>query len=153
MIRLDLLAKVNQLRTKKEAEKTLVFDPLRKKWIVLQPEELVRQCLILWLHEELRYPLQRMSAERGINVQSLSRRYDLLVYDKQLQPWLLAECKAPKVALSDRVWEQAGQYNWFDERLRVPYILITNGIETNCSKINYAEHRWEPLDALPNWPE
>jgi hypothetical protein len=153
MIKLDLLSRVSQLRIKKEAEKTLVFDPLRKKWIVLQPEELVRQCLILWLHEELRYPLQRMSAERGLQVQSLSRRYDLLVYDKQLQPWLLAECKAPKVTLTDRVWEQAGQYNWFDTRLRVPYILISNGIETYCSQIHYEERRWETLESLPAWPE
>jgi hypothetical protein len=92
-----------------------------------------------------------MSAERGLNVQGSTRRYDLLVYDKQISPWLLAECKAPQVALNDRVWEQAGQYNWFDTRLRVPYILITNGIDTYCSKINYEQRVWEPMDMVPQW--
>jgi len=151
VISIDLLSQASHLSLRKESGKTYVFDPLRKKWLVLQQEELVRQCLMVWFHREMGYPSQRMSAERGLNVQGSTRRYDLLVYDKQISPWLLAECKAPQVTLNDRVWEQAGQYNWFDTRLRVPYILITNGIDTYCSKINYEQRVWEPMDMVPQW--
>lgn len=152
-LHLDLLSVVDHLSVKKESGKSLIFDPLRKKWLSLQPEEFVRQCLILWLQQQMKYPLQKMAIERGIAVNGQLRRYDLLVYDNKMQPWMLIECKAPRTKLSDRVFEQVGIYNWFDQGLKVPYLLITNGISAICSRVDYEDQKWCLLDALPFWGE
>lgn len=148
---MDLLSVRDQLKLKKDGEKTLVFDPLRKKWLQLQPEEFVRQCLIHWLATNAGYPLARMTVERGISVNRLNRRFDLLIFDENFQPWMLAECKAPGIKLSDQTFKQIGQYNWYETKLKVPYLLITNGPDTLCCQINYDLETWEFLEELPSW--
>lgn len=151
MIDIDLLSVQSQLKFKKEGNKTQIFDPLRKKWLLLQPEEFVRQCLILWLHTQADFPLRYMTVEKGIAVNGQTRRFDLLIYDKKFQPWMLVECKAPRTKLSNKTFEQVGHYNWFEANLRVPYLLITNGPDTLCCQINYESGTWEFLEELPSW--
>lgn len=112
---------------KKEGEKRYIFDGIRKAWLLLTEEEWVRQNLVAYLLNVLRYPASFVALEKAIEVNSLTKRFDVLVYNRTHEPWLLVECKAPQVTLTEDVLQQALRYN-----LSVPakYIVITNGAAT-----------------------
>lgn len=147
-IELELMQYKELLKVKREDDKRYIFDPIRKKWLALQPEELVRQLVILYLLEEKQYNKNRINLERGFKVNSLQKRFDLLVYDMAVTPFLLVECKAPRVPITDEVFEQAAWYNMW---LKVQYMLVTNGIESYCCAINYDNHTYEYLEAVPDY--
>lgn len=138
----------NLLKVRRENEKRYIFDPIRKKWLALQPEELVRQLVIHYLLEEKRYNRNRINLERGLKVNSLQKRFDLLVYDMGVKPFLLVECKAPQVQITDAAFQQAAVYNM---ELKVQYLLVTNGIESYCCALNYENHSYEYLEAVPDY--
>jgi hypothetical protein len=102
-----------------------IFDPVRKKWVVLTEEEKVRQFFVLRLLNELEIPISHISIERKITVNGLTKRYDIVVY-KDARPWMVVECKAPDIPLTQEVLEQAGRYN---QTLHAEIIGITNGVE------------------------
>ena len=112
--------------------KRLVFDIIRKKYVVLTPEEEVRQQVIHWMIEKLNYPKASISVEKTFHFNERRKRYDIVVY-KDAQPWLLVECKSEKVKLDQGTFEQAGYYNL---ELNVPYLFITNGIRHFVLEIN-----------------
>lgn len=116
-----------QFKLKKEGEKRFVFDAIRKTWLLLTEEEWVRQNFVAYLVKQLRYPETLIALEKEIALNGLKKRFDILVYNKQHQPWMLVECKAPEVSLSEDVLQQALRYN-----ITVPvcYIVITNGHST-----------------------
>jgi hypothetical protein len=145
-IQLDLLRFQDQLQVKRDGDKRLIFDPVRKKWLVLQPEEMVRQLMVCYLLEVKGYRKNRLSAERGLTVNSLQGRFDLLVYDQEVEPYLLVECKAPQLKLKQSTFEQAA---WYNTTLRVPYLMVTNGRETYCCAIDYEAKDYHYLDAVP----
>lgn len=103
-----------------------VFDQIRRKWLVLTPEERVRQQLILYLLNVKHVPLTHISVERAITVNGLTRRYDLVVYGLDMKPQMVVECKAPDVKITQDVVEQAGRYN---KTLHAPVLGVTNGKE------------------------
>ncbi len=143
MISLPLLQKSLSLRT--EADATQVYDPVRRAWFILTPEEHVRQLLLLYLLEDLQYPGSLIAIERKIDG-PLPRRFDLVVYDRYThQPWLLAECKAPEVPVTEAAFHQLLAYQ---KTLSARYWLLTNGIATFCADAaEPSAPRW--LDALP----
>ncbi|MCB0546469.1 MAG: type I restriction enzyme HsdR N-terminal domain-containing protein [Phaeodactylibacter sp.] len=147
-IDLGLMQFKNLLKVRRENEKRYIFDPIRKKWLALQPEELVRQLVIHYLLEEKRYNRNRINLERGLKVNSLQKRFDLLVYDMGVKPFLLVECKAPQVQITDAAFQQAAVYNM---ELKVQYLLVTNGIESYCCALNYENHSYEYLEAVPDY--
>lgn len=110
------------------------FDPVRKKWVPATEEEQVRQQFIQFLVNVKQIPLSHLSVEREISVNGLSRRYDLVVFDQEGRPWMVIECKAPHVKLTQEVMEQAGRYN---KTLRAPIIGITNGVENKFFSVNF----------------
>ncbi len=112
------------LRTKVEGEQTLVWDLVRKKWLVLTPEEHVRQCLTIYLTAEKGVPTGLVSLEKGLQVDRRHKRYDLLVYDRNGAPLLACECKAPYVLLDQNAALQLAVYN---SELKAPFLLWTNG--------------------------
>ena len=112
-----------KLRTSNNVEQA--FDPIRKKWVVLTEEEKVRQCFILRLINEMGIPASHISVERKITLNSLTKRYDIVVY-KDAKPWMVVECKAPNIPLNQEVINQAGRYN---QTLNADIIVITNGVE------------------------
>ena len=116
-----------QFKLKKEGEKRFVFDAIRKTWLLLTKEEWVRQNFVAYLIKHLRYPETLIALEKEIILNGLKKRFDILVYDGFHQPWMLIECKAPEVQLSDGVLQQALRYNI---TLPVPFIVITNGTST-----------------------
>lgn len=132
-------------RTKQEDGKDWVFDTLRKKWLILTPEEWVRQNFLHYLVTEKKYPSTLIALEKEIRLGELKKRFDILVYDAGHQPWMIVECKAPSVKLSEEVVRQALRYN-----ISVPatYIIITNGPATYGWK-----KKAEGLELLTEIPE
>lgn len=112
-------------RLKREKDKLYIYDLVRKKYIMLTPEEWVRQHFINFLVQE-KYPLSLLSVERGHQLNQVAKRTDIVAYNRQGNIFLLIECKAPHIKLDDAVFEQIFVYNL---ALQTPYIAITNGIE------------------------
>ncbi|MCL2435279.1 MAG: type I restriction enzyme HsdR N-terminal domain-containing protein [Lentimicrobiaceae bacterium] len=110
-----------------------VFDPVRKKWVAFTEEEKVRQFFILRLINELKIPASHISIERKITLNGLTKRYDIVVY-KTAVPWMVVECKAPHIPLTQEVIEQAGRYN---QTLNAEIIGVTNGAEERFFKIDF----------------
>jgi hypothetical protein len=113
------------VRLRKETSRTMIFDFVRKRWLALSPEEWVRQHLLNYLVSEKGIPLSLISVEKELALNGMKKRYDVVVFDRGMQPWLVAECKAPYVAIDQPVIEQALRYNLV---LRAPHLLLTNGI-------------------------
>lgn len=149
LLELDFLQFQPRLKLSKSGETAFVFDPIRKKEVCLTPEELLRQLILLYLLEEKKYPAHRIRSEVAIQFNGLTRRCDLVVFDVELKPWLLIECKSPKIALSQKTFEQAARYNL---RLRAPFLAVTNGLATYCSALDFELEKFEYLSALPDFP-
>ena len=118
-----------EFRTKTEGGRMLIFDCVRKKYISLTPEEWVRQHLINYLSTAKGYPLALLSVEKPVRYTRQTKRSDLLVSDCNGRQLMLAECKAPKVSITNKVFEQIAIYNL---KIHAPFLLITNGIEHYC---------------------
>lgn len=111
-------------RIKKEEGGDIIFDPLRKKWLALTPEEWVRQNFIHYLIAVKKYPSALIAVEKEIRLGELKKRFDILVYNDQHQPWMMIECKAMEVQLEERTLQQLLRYNI---SVPVEYLVITNG--------------------------
>jgi len=146
MIDIDLMQFKDHLRIKREDGVRKIWDPIRKKWLVLQPEEMVRQLLLQYLLLEKGYNHNRIRMEKGLQINTLDRRCDLLVFDDKVQPYLLAECKAPHVKIGQEVFEQIA---WYNTSLTVPYLLVTNGLEVYCCEIDYETRTYSFLREIP----
>jgi hypothetical protein len=112
-------------KIKKQKNQTYIFDEIRKKWLVLSPEEWVRQHLINYLINHKNYPVNFISIEKELFLNNIKKRYDVVIYNKQLIPKILIECKAPYIELNTGVIEQALRYNLV---LKANYVMITNGV-------------------------
>ncbi len=145
-LRLDRFT--NKLSIKMDGNRRMVFGDIRKKWLVLQPEEFVRQLLIHFLIGDMKYNRNRITVERGVAVNGDPKRTDILVFDRDMRPFLLIECKAPKVPLSTDTFRQAALYNG---PLQVPYLMISNGRESYIAAIDYAAQDYRFLPAVPEW--
>lgn len=134
-----------QLQLRKADNKTQVYDPIRKKWLVLTPEEHVRQYLLQYLINTLNYPASLIAVEKQITLGSLNKRFDIVVYNREHQPWLLAECKAPEVPVTDITLNQLLQYH---NTLQCKYWVLSNGHQLFCADASdTANIRW--LQQLP----
>jgi len=147
-IELGLMRFQSRLQVKRIDGKRCLYDEVRKKWLVLQPEEMVRQLIVYYLLEEKGYNRNRISMEKGLKVNTLHRRFDLLVYDMNMQPFLLIECKAPQVAVSQEVFHQVAAYN---SSLKVPYVMVSNGMTTYCCAINHEKEEFRFLEEVPDF--
>ena len=146
MIKIDFLQFKDQLKTKKENNKRFLYDPIRKKYLVLLPEELVRQLVVAFLIKKKTYNKNRIAIEKSLMVNGLPKRWDILVYDELTNPWMLIECKAPTVKISQDTFDQIARYNL---SLNVPYLLVTNGLQSYCCEIDYQNQTYEFLDEIP----
>jgi hypothetical protein len=148
MFELDLLQFSKNLIFKKEGNQRLIFDPIRKKYLVIGPEEMVRQLMVQYLIQVKKYNPNRLSIERELRVQERRKRCDLLVFSQAMQPFLLVECKAPEVELTQAVARQIAVYNL---PLQVDYLLITNGLMNYCCKMDYQEKSYVFLEEIPDY--
>ncbi|MBR3065821.1 MAG: type I restriction enzyme HsdR N-terminal domain-containing protein [Bacteroidales bacterium] len=123
-----------------------LYDPLRRKWVARTPEEEVRQNVIAWLHDVRHIPHGLMESEYGFIYNRRHYRADVLVFDRQLQPRILVECKAPGVKLEAAVVEQVVRYT---RVLAVRFILLTNGTETHLLGRRADGSGYDPLAEIP----
>jgi hypothetical protein len=132
------------------AKKTQIFDQTRKRYYVLTPEEWVRQHLVEYLVHELGFPRSLLEIEKSLTLNKMHKRADLLVRDKSGNPILMAECKAPDVKVTQKTFDQAGRYNMV---FRVPYLLITNGVQHFCAQIDFNRNSYKFLREIPLYEE
>jgi hypothetical protein len=131
-------------RIKKENGKDFLFDPLRKKWLLLTPEEWVRQNFVQYLIQVKNYPAALIALEKEISLGELKKRFDILMYDRNHRPWMMIECKEMKTELDDAVLQQVLRYNI---AIPVQFIVITNGSHAfGWEKIN---NQLIPISELP----
>ncbi|MBO6005308.1 MAG: type I restriction enzyme HsdR N-terminal domain-containing protein [Paludibacteraceae bacterium] len=109
-----------------------IFDRLRKKFVALQPEELVRQNMVEWLINEKGYPENKMANEVVVTINGMQKRCDGLVYSKDFEPLMIIEYKSPVVSITQEVFDQILTYN---TKLEVDYILVSNGLQHICCRI------------------
>ena len=128
-----MLLNRHQLETEEREGKVWVKDIVRKKWLIMTPEEEVRQQLVHLLIYEKKIAPGRIGVEKGIRYQQMEKRIDVLVFDKQAKPWLLCECKAPSVSLKADTLNQIARYN---HSLNAPHLLITNGVQWLCFSVD-----------------
>jgi virulence-associated protein VagC len=130
------------------AEGDLVFDPVRRKWLLLTPEEWVRQHVLNHLVHDLGCPPSLVAVEHALTFNGMPRRADILVHGPGAAPLLLVECKAPHVKVDRAVFEQVSRYN---KVFRVPYLLVTNGRVHYCCRLWPHGDRIEFLPRVPDW--
>lgn len=117
------------LHTRESESSPQVWDFIRRRWVALQPEEVVRQRLLRWLIEEKGVPPVLIGVEKQIRYYSLNKRFDVAVFDRLGKAWLLCECKAPDVPLGENACLQLLRYN---STLGAPWLLVTNGHMVQC---------------------
>lgn len=119
-----------ELKLRKVEGKTQVYDPIRKKWLILTPEEHVRQYILEYITSVLNYPLSLIAAEKAIMVGNRNKRFDVVIYDRNHKPWMLIECKSPDVPVSRDTLMQLLSYQ---TTLQAQYWVLTNGHQTFCA--------------------
>ncbi|HOZ39914.1 MAG: type I restriction enzyme HsdR N-terminal domain-containing protein [Flavobacteriales bacterium] len=138
------------IKTKHDAAGLQVFDPIRRKWVALSPEEWVRQHFVNHLVHDLGYPAGRTLVEHGLIYNGRSQRADVVICDGSGGPLVLVECKAPSVAISQRTFEQAARYNTV---FKVPFLMVTNGLKHYCCRVDHRTGDVDFLTALPTYEE
>lgn len=135
-------------KIEQKAEGNTIYDIARKKFIALTPEEWVRQHWIHYLHKELNYPLSLMVIEAGVKVNQLQKRADIVIYNKLKQPYLIVECKAPKVSLNNDVFNQIITYY---STIKAEILIVSNGLKHVCFKFNHETKQTEFLKDIPSY--
>jgi len=135
-------------RLKNSENKTHIFDVVRKKFVVLQPEEWVRQHCIQYLIQEKNYPISLINVEKVVLINGLKKRYDIAVFDSNGSLVLVVECKAPKVKISQTTFDQIARYNL---TLKAHYLMVTNGLNHYFCTMNYNNESFEFLETLPDY--
>lgn len=131
---------------KDEIKGRYIFDLIRKKYVLLQPEEWVRQNILHYLIKQMAYPKGLISVEREIRVNQLKKRYDIVVYDKERHPWMLIECKEWGVPITEKALNQLLSYH---QVLQCAYWMLSNGNQHYCAQVNNGKVSW--LSSLPDY--
>jgi hypothetical protein len=139
-----------RFRTRFADEGKQIWDETRKKYVALTPEEWVRQNLVKYLTEIKNYPASLIRVEAGIMLNRMPRRADIIVYSNQGKPLVIGECKAPAVKITQPVFDQIARYNI---PLKVKYLLVTNGINHYCCRIEEEEKTYTFLREIPEYPD
>jgi len=127
-------------------QRKYIFDFIRKKFVLLTPEEWVRQNFLRYLIEEKKYPATLIAVEKEFKLNNLSKRGDAVVYNKSGKPFLIIEFKAPEVKINQKVFDQIARYNM---KLNVDYLIVSNGIQHFGCKIDYTIKNYIFLKEIP----
>ncbi len=145
---LDLLQFSDLLMISEKKGTKYVADPIRKKTIILQPEEMVRQLLLHWFITKTDFSRNSIQVEKLIHINHLSKRFDIVVYNKSVQPFILVECKAPGVTVDQNVFDQISVYN---TALKAPYLMVSNGLGTWLAEQDFIRKKYNFFNKLPDW--
>ena len=135
-------------RFKNSENKIYIFDVVRKKFVILQPEEWVRQHVIHFLITEKKYPLSLINVEKQVKVNSLVKRYDIIVFKSDGSIQLLVECKAPEITILQSSFDQIAQYNM---QLKSDYLMLTNGLHHFFFKMDFEKEKYSFLRDIPDF--
>jgi len=133
-------------RFKSSENKLAVFDEIRKKFILLTPEEWVRQNVVQFLLNEKKYPKSLTNVEKVIKVNDLTKRYDVVVYNSDGSIFLLVECKAPHIKITQETFNQIARYNL---ALKAEHLMVTNGLNHYFCKMDFENEKYLFLEDLP----
>jgi hypothetical protein len=136
------------LRIKSSENKTWVFDIIRKKYVLLQPEEWVRQNMVHYLLETKKYPTSLINTEKQLIVNNLKKRYDIVVYNSNGSIHILVECKAPSIKITQQAFDQIAQYNM---QLNATFLIVSNGLEHYFCKMDYQNKKYIFLNEIPDF--
>jgi len=137
-------------RTKRDGDKTLIFDIIRRKFVVLTPEEWVRQHVVNYLTGYLQYPRSLIRCESGLKYNNMSRRSDVIVYDRDGNVFLAVECKAATVKMDQKTFDQLSVYN---QQYRARYLVLTNGLMHYVAEVDYKKKTYSFLKEIPLFSE
>ena len=139
-----------ELKIKKQNGKDYVFDRLRKQFVRLTPEEFVRQQFVSFLIEHKGYPAGRMANEIGIVLGNVRKRCDTVLYDNHLRPLMIIEYKSPSTVISQETFDQIARYNL---ALQVPWLIVSNGIQHFCCRIDPEKKEYVFVNEIPKHEE
>ena len=137
-----------EIRVKEDGGRRMIFDFLRRRYVALTPEEWVRQHFVHFLVGHKGYPKGLLGNEIELRVGEKKLRCDTLLYNKALAPQMIVEYKAPDIELTQRVFDQISAYNLL---LRVDYLIVSNGMQHYCCRMDYENHRYEFLREIPDY--
>lgn len=137
-----------QIKVSGTQQKPTILDILRRKYVALTPEEWVRQHFVHYLIEHKNYPASLLANEVKLQVGDKTLRADSVLYDKQLRPRMIVEYKAPTIKLTQKVFDQISVYNMM---LKVDYLIISNGMESYCCKMDYENRKYTFLQDVPDY--
>ena len=137
-----------KFRLKNSENKVAIFDAIRKKFIILTPEEWVRQNVVQYLIHEKKYPKSLINVEKVIKINGLTKRYDVLVFNNDGSINILVECKSTDIEISQQTFDQIARYNM---ALKANYLMVTNGLKHYFCKIDYQQENYIFLEDLPNY--
>jgi len=133
-------------KIKEDKEQAYIWDPIRKKYLVLTPEEWVRQHMVAYLQESKHFPSGLINLEGGFTHRKHAYRTDIRVYNKQAEALMIIECKAPQVHIKEEVFKQVINYNL---EFNSPYIGVTNGLKHYC--LQFKDNKYQFLDDFPDY--
>lgn len=133
-----------------QAEKMVIWDPVRMLWTALTPEENVRQAFVSYLINYKGFPASHIANEKAIELNGMSRRCDSVIYDKAGLPKVIVEYKRPTVTITQKVFDQISRYNLV---LHVDYLIITNGLKHYCVKMEYPTGKYTFLQDIPSYAD
>jgi len=135
-------------RFKNSENKVAIFDEIRKKFIILTPEEWVRQHVVHFLILEKKYPKSLINVEKSLKINGLTKRYDVVVYKNDGSILILVECKSTSIKISQTVFDQIARYNL---TLNAEYLMVSNGLNHYYSKMDFENERYDFLKELPDY--
>jgi len=135
-------------RFKNSENKVSIFDEIRKKFILLTPEEWVRQHVVQYLLLEKKYPKSLINVEKLVKVNGLNKRYDIVVFQPNGEIFLLIECKAPEVAITQQTFDQIARYNL---KLNAKYLMVTNGLNHYFCQMDFENEKYVFLKEAPDY--
>jgi len=131
-------------------QRKYIFDFIRKKFVILTPEEWVRQNFLRYLVEEKKYPASLIAVEKEFKLNNLSKRSDAVVYNKTGNPFLILEFKAPEVKIDQKVFDQIARYNM---KLNVKYLIVSNGMQHYICQIDYENSNYQFLKEISEYSQ
>lgn len=137
-----------EFRIKSKENTQLIFDNVRKKYVVLTPEEWVRQHVLYYLTEIKGYPKSLIAVEKQLVVNTLKKRFDILVFNKQGLPEIIVECKSPSIKISQHTFDQIARYNL---KLNASYLMVTNGLSHYFCNLDNINEQYIFLKELPDY--
>ena len=135
-------------KLKSKENKTLIFDNLRKKYMVLTPEEWVRQHFVSFLIHEKNFPNSLIAIEKQLTVNNIKKRSDILVFNSSGKPHIIVECKAPSIKITQDTFDQIARYNL---KLKANFLIVTNGLEHFCCKMDFENEAYVFLKEIPSY--